>query len=91
MELVFSKNANKSLKKLSPKDNAKVRDKILVLLNLASKPDLALSRELDIKLLRGNLQGFSRMRVGKIRVIFAIDIEQDQLLIDDIDFRGDIY
>jgi mRNA interferase RelE/StbE len=91
MELIFSKNANKSLKKLSPKDNAKVRDKILVLLDLASKPDLPLSRELDIKLLRGNLQGFSRMRVGKLRVIFAIDIEQDQLLIDDIDFRGDIY
>ena len=91
MELIFSKNANKSLKKLSPKDSAKVRDKILVLLDLASKPDLALSRELDIKLLRGNLQGFSRMRVGKIRVIFAIDIEQEQLLIDDIDYRGDIY
>jgi len=48
MELSFSKNANKSLKKLSPKDNAKVRDKILILLDLASKPDLALSRELTL-------------------------------------------
>jgi mRNA-degrading endonuclease RelE of RelBE toxin-antitoxin system len=31
------------------------------------------------------------MRVGKLRVVFTIDWQQDELLIHDIDFRGDIY
>jgi mRNA-degrading endonuclease RelE of RelBE toxin-antitoxin system len=31
------------------------------------------------------------MRVGKIRIIFTVDIEQDELQIYDIGFRGDIY
>jgi mRNA interferase RelE/StbE len=31
------------------------------------------------------------MRVGKIRVIFAIDLAADELQVYDIDFRGNIY
>lgn len=91
MELNFSKNALKFLKKLSDKDTDKVRNKILQLLNSVEESGLVPSGELDIKTLEGEWQGFLRMRVGKIRIIFIVDIEQDQLQIYDIGFRGDIY
>ncbi|QYX31267.1 type II toxin-antitoxin system RelE family toxin [Sphaerospermopsis torques-reginae] len=91
MELNFSKNALKFLKKLSDKDTERVRNKILQLLNSVEESGLVPSGELDIKTLEGEWQGFLRMRVGKIRIIFTVDIEQDQLQIYDIGFRGDIY
>ncbi|WNZ43842.1 hypothetical protein Q2T42_18545 [Leptolyngbya boryana CZ1] len=31
------------------------------------------------------------MRAGKVRVIFTIDTEADELQVYDIDFRGNIY
>jgi mRNA interferase RelE/StbE len=91
MELNFSKNALKFLNKLSDKDTEKVRNKILQLLNSVEESGLVPSGELDIKTLEGEWQGFLRMRVGKIRIIFTVDIEQDELQIYDIGFRGDIY
>ena len=47
--------------------------------------------ELDIKKLKGNLLGFSRIRVGKIRIIFEIRRETSELFIYDINYRGNIY
>ncbi len=91
MELNFSKNALKFIKKLSDKDTERVRNKILQLLNSVEESGLVPSGELDIKTLEGEWQGFLRMRVGKIRIIFTVDIEQDELQIYDIGFRGDIY
>lgn len=91
MELNFSKNALKFLKKLSDKDTEKVRNKILQLLNSVEESGLVPSGELDIKTLEEEWQGFLRMRVGKIRIIFTVDVEQDELQIYDIGFRGDIY
>jgi mRNA interferase RelE/StbE len=91
MELVLSKSAIKFLAKIPPKDSKKIQTKILYLLDLAEKSDSIVSQELDIKQLKGIWDGFSRLRVGKIRVIFLIDLEQDELFIYAIDFRGDIY
>ncbi len=47
--------------------------------------------ELDIKKLKGTLAGFSRIRVGKIRVIFQIRKETGEIFIYDINYRGNIY
>ena len=91
MELNFSKNALKFLQQLSDKDTEKVRNKILQVLNSVEESGLVPSGELDIKTLEGEWQGFLRMRVGKIRIIFTVDIEQDELQIYDICFRGYIY
>ena len=43
-------------------------------------------REMNIKKLKGEWRGFYRMRLGKIRVIFRIDIEKDKLIIYEIDY-----
>jgi mRNA interferase RelE/StbE len=91
MKLIFSKSAIKFLNKISEKDNKRVKSKIFDLLDLAASSDSIKFGELNTKSLKGDLQGFSRMRVGKIRVVFTVDLQQKELLIHDIDFRGDIY
>jgi len=93
VKLVLSKSADKFLKKIPPKDAERVKSKIFHLLDIAPKMDSTSIKfgDLDTKSLKGDLQGFSRMRVGKIRVVFTVDLEQDELIIHDIDFRGDIY
>ncbi len=91
MKLILSKNAIKFLEKIPPKDREKIKAKILYLLDLAENPDSIISKGLDVKPLKGSWDGFSRLRIGKIRVIYVIDFEQNELLIYAIDFRGDIY
>jgi mRNA interferase RelE/StbE len=91
MELILSKSSIKFLKKLSTKDGERVRGKLLALLNSIEQSGLVPSGELDIKSMEGEWQGFLRMRVGKIRVIFSVDVEQDEIQIYDIAFRGSIY
>ncbi|MDB9493759.1 type II toxin-antitoxin system RelE/ParE family toxin [Spirulina major CS-329] len=91
MEIEFHKNAVKALKKLSPKDTQKIRTKLLTLLNSLEETGVVASGELDIKALEGNWQGFFRMRVGKLRVIFRIDAEQEILYIYNLGSRGNIY
>lgn len=61
------------------------------MLNFIENQKVIPFQELDIKKLKGNWQGFIRMRVGKIRVIFTINDGQNELLVYAIDFRGDVY
>lgn len=91
MEIKFSKNSIKFLNKLAPKNKEQIREKVLFLLNALENQKVIPFQELDIKKLKGNWQGFFRMRVGKVRVIFTISENQNELLIYEIDFRGDVY
>jgi mRNA interferase RelE/StbE len=91
MEIRFSKNSIKFLNKLTSKNREQIREKILYLLNFLENQQVIPFQELDIKKLKGNWQGFFRMRVGKIRVIFTIKDDPNELLVYEIDFRGDVY
>jgi mRNA interferase RelE/StbE len=91
MEIKFSKNSIKFLNKLPSKNQEQIREKILYLLNDLENQQLIPFQQLDIKKLKGNWQGFFRMRVGKIRVIFTIQDDFNELLVYEIDFRGDVY
>ena len=48
---------------------------------------------IDLKQLKGNLKNYYRIRVNKIRILF--EVQKDELhvimVINDIDFRGDVY
>lgn len=48
---------------------------------------------LDIKELKGSLLGKSRVRKGKVRIIFEILVDEIiiESIVEDIDFRGNIY
>ena len=47
--------------------------------------------KVDIKTLRGNWDGFPRLRIGKIRVIFKLDVENKVVEIYKAGMRGKIY
>lgn len=48
---------------------------------------------IDLKQLKGDLKGFYRIKVGKIRIVFEVADQQIEihLIVNDIDFRGDVY
>ena len=91
MQVSYSKNAVKFLKKLGEPNQTRVRQKIAALKYALEQDGIIPFTEMDIKQLKGNWDGFYRLRVGKIRVIFKINEEQNMLLIYDISFRGSAY
>ncbi len=92
MEVRFSKRAVKYLKKLDAKTAERVREKILQLLSMLEVEGMIPFNELDIKKLKGQWDGYFRLRVGQIRVIFTLVGEDLKiLLIYDINVRGRIY
>lgn len=92
MEVRFSKRAVKYLKKLDAKTAERVREKILQLLSMLEVEGVIPFNELDVKKLKGQWDGYFRLRVGQIRVIFTLVGEElEILLIYDINVRGSIY
>ena len=91
MKILFSKNATKFLETITDKEKEKIRRKIKELFTAISENGVIPFRILNIKALDGNWKGFLRMRIGKLRIIFKIDKQNDNLLIYEIDFRGNIY
>jgi len=45
----------------------------------------------DIKRLRGNWEGYLRIRKGNLRIIFFFDKKNNVIYVDKVDFRGDVY
>lgn len=48
---------------------------------------------IDVKSLKGNLDKYYRIRFGKTRILFELKHEEVKVItiVNDIDFRGDIY
>lgn len=81
MKLKFSKNAVKSLEKLSKKDDSKIKEKLKYLIFVINETGVIPFRDLDIKHLQGEWQGFYRLRIGKIRIIFKLNLEHQELVV----------
>ncbi|MBI2612426.1 hypothetical protein HYW59_01250 [Candidatus Kaiserbacteria bacterium] len=45
----------------------------------------------NIKRLTGAWEGFYRIRIRKVRIIFSIDTQARTIFVDVIDFRGSAY
>jgi mRNA-degrading endonuclease RelE of RelBE toxin-antitoxin system len=91
MQIKLSKSADKFLKKVDSSSRKAVVAKIGILKTCLETQKVYPPEELDIKKLKGTLAGFSRIRVGKIRVIFQIRKETGEIFIYDINYRGNIY
>lgn len=48
-------------------------------------------RDLDIKKLHGEYKGYYRLRVGEVRVVYAIDQENNIIFVDAVAHRGSAY
>jgi len=81
--ILLSNKAEKFLKKIDSVKREKIKLKLKLLVDF---PD----RNLDIIKIIGEDDTY-RVRIGKIRVLFVISQKGEELIIVDIDFRGNIY
>lgn len=81
MKVIYSKSSLKYLQKIQPKTQKTI-------INAINKIPTG-----DIKQMKGFNDSRKRLRVGKYRIIFRIDINNNIEIINviDIDSRGDIY
>lgn len=91
MRVRFHNRAVKFLEKLDEKEKERVRLKLKSLVSAIEAQGIIPFKELDVKKLEGEWKGFLRMRIGRVRVIFRIEKQDDVLLVYEIDYRGDVY
>ena len=46
---------------------------------------------IDLKKLVGNWEGYYRIRIGKMRIIFDMSKEGKEIFVEKVDHRGDVY
>lgn len=85
MEILYTEKAAKQLKKIAKGDKKSASMIIIEIENYASNP----LGKFDVKLLKGNLETFKRLRVGNYRVIF--DENQNIVNIYEIKHRQEAY
>jgi mRNA interferase RelE/StbE len=91
MALKFRKKAIKFLEKANSEDVENLRQQISRVYIAIEEQGTITFTELDIKKMKGDWEGFYRLRTGKIRVIFTVDIELKDMEIYAIGARGDAY
>ncbi len=90
LEIGYSKKANKFLEKNSKTLTEKEVDTLIV--SAIKKIYKIEKTNIDLKKLKGKLKGLFRIKQGDIRIIFSLKKNKAlNVLINDIDFRGNIY
>ena len=79
------------MQKANPEDVARIQGQLSKLLIAFEEQGFIPFTALDIKKMKGEWEGFYRLRVGKIRVIFTISLDSADLEIYTIGARGDVY
>lgn len=91
MTLKFRKNAIKFLESVDEKTSEKIRQKLKTLVYSVDTQAIIPFNDLDIKKMKGNWEGFYRLRIGTIRIIFTVDLTSGNIEVYKIGFRGDVY
>jgi mRNA interferase RelE/StbE len=91
MAIKFRKNAIKFLEKANLEDTEKIQEKISQLLAFVEEQAIIPFTELDIKKMKGEWEGFYRLRTGKIRIVFTANTQSGEVEIFTIGTRGDVY
>jgi mRNA interferase RelE/StbE len=81
VDYILLKPAQKYIEKMQPRDQIRLIEALDQLLKDSSS--------LDIKPLKGRRE--SRLRVGKYRILFVEDTENELYVVTTIGSRGDIY
>ena len=66
-------------------------DRILALVKKVINHIHGETENIDIKKMKGPWKGYHRVRIGKIRMILRIEFSKHVVLVDRIDFRGNVY
>jgi mRNA interferase RelE/StbE len=91
MTIKFRKNAVKFLDKAHPDDVERIREKLKQLLTSIEDQGVIPFTDLDIKKMKGDWDGFYRLRLGQIRIIFTLHQDSSCLEVYAIGYRGDVY
>ena len=91
MSLKFRKSAIKFIQSADSETTANIRQKLNQLVSSVENQSIIPFNDLDIKKMKGNWEGYYRLRIGKIRVIFIVDLTLGDIEIYNIGFRGDVY
>jgi mRNA interferase RelE/StbE len=73
------------------RENNLTEESVLEKIRLAVRKFRAEDVNIDIKKLKGNWQGFYRIRSGRIRIIVEFEFEFQRAYIEAIDWRGRVY
>ncbi len=84
------RRANRFLEGLPEDKRRSVEEKLRELVDALGRGVLPY-RRLDIRKLKGEWEGFLRLRVGDIRIIFRIDFESKTIYIYHIHYRESVY
>ena len=82
----YSKNADKFLNK-NPNLKTGIRNEINKFIRKISGE----TESVDFKRLQGEWAGFCRIRKGKVRILLKINDDEKNIIVFDIDFRGNVY
>lgn len=91
MAIKFRKQAIKFIEKVDPDTLSRIQEKLNQLLSAVEEQSIIPFTELDIKQMKGEWEGFYRLRVGSIRLIFTVDTASGDIEIYAIGNRGDVY
>ncbi len=91
MAIKFRKPAIKFIEKADLDTLSRVQEKLNQLVITVEQQSIIPFTELDIKQMKGEWEGFYRLRVGKVRLIFTVDITSGDVEVYAIGSRGDIY
>jgi mRNA interferase RelE/StbE len=91
MAIKFRKPAVKFIEKADPDTLSRIQEKLSQLVTTVEEQSIIPFTELDIKQMKGEWEGLYRLRVGKIHLIFTVDIMSGDVEVYAIGSRGDIY
>ena len=81
----YSKRANDFIEKHGLKDKVQNSIRNFILRITGSNINI------DAKKLKGEWEGFYRIRKGKVRIILVVDNKSQRVFVDVVDFRGSVY
>jgi mRNA interferase RelE/StbE len=91
MAIKFRKQAIKFIEKADPETVSRIQERLNQLRLSVEEQSVIPFTELDIKQMKGDWDGFYRLRLGKVRLIFTVDIMSSNIEVYAIGNRGDIY
>ena len=91
MVVKFRKQAIKFLQKASDEDVARIQGALRQLVVTVEEQGIIPFNDLDIKKIKGECEGFYRLRVGENRVVFTVRIDSGEVDVYTIGARGDVY
>lgn len=79
MAIKFRKRAIKFLEKANPEDVERIQEQLNQIFLSIEEQGIIPFTELDLKKMKGDWEGFYRLRIDKVRILFTVDIDSNDI------------